>query len=140
MTAALGTALALAAIGCSSRWSQLPEIVLSTSWGAPAGAVEATGFSDGPLVMWSADELLLVTVWGSRSCPQVPETVSVTDAHHLAITTTHFADASGDCTADLSPTTSTIAVPKGLDPQSPVTVTVDGSVVVVPPARTVLVR
>lgn len=77
---------------------------------------------------------LFVTTFGSQTCPQVVDQVVSTGSQRLTLHTSQpysgYAFADGQtmpvCTADLSPTTSTVTVPPVVDPTKPVIVTMNG--------------
>ncbi len=93
-------------------------------------SVTAGGSLDGSVAGWGPDGHLLILTFGSSSCPRLPPVVQLVDSHTLTITTAPLlpegSTAAAMCTADSSPTTSAVAIPAGLDPQTEVTVIFDG--------------
>ncbi|MCZ3390077.1 MAG: hypothetical protein LH645_13420 [Actinomycetia bacterium] len=72
----------------------------------------------------TGDWHLFVTSYGSGSCPFVPSSVSYPGRNQLAVDTSPYA---GGCTADLQPSTESIAVDQtALNPALPITVTLNG--------------
>ena len=83
---------------------------------------------------WSVDgtELYVVT-FGSSSCPTVANEITVVEGASLAVELIETGGAV--CTADYSPTTSTVAVPDGIDNAVPQVLTIgELGEVTVPPA------
>ena len=90
-----------------------------------------------PLILaWAkTGSRLYVTTYGSQTCPEVVDHVSSPGFQRLTLhTSMPFTGTSigqdGEtnmvCTADLSPTTSTVTVPRAIDPTVPVAVSVNG--------------
>ncbi len=69
-----------------------------------------------PLLRWGTADQLILTTWGSGSCPLLPTTVTLQNAHRITI---RLASDDGPCTADLAPTNSVIVAPHGLDASQP---------------------
>jgi len=59
---------------------------------------------------------LILTTWGSGSCPLMPTAVTLQNAHRITIS---LSSVDGPCTADLAPTNSVIVAPAGLDASKP---------------------
>jgi len=109
--AAVATALLLA--GCSVGPS---SVATKTYRGAPNGFDSSKGLSDGgqPGAMWlEGGGAFAIITFGSSSCPPVPTSVSVKDAHTIEVT---FAQSPQKaCTADFGPSTSEFTTPAGLE-------------------------
>ena len=121
---------------CSGISSEpISKAVITHYRGAPAGL---TGSSHGPddgsfAVRISADQVA-VTTWGGSSCPDLPTSVRGHGAHEVDIITATQVPggAGGSCTADLSPTTSTVELPAGIDTAAALTVVLDGKSIALP--------
>lgn len=101
--------------------------------GLPPGVSEQTPDTPGG-AGWSVDgtELYVVT-FGSSSCPTVANEITVVEGASLAVELIETGGAV--CTADYSPTTSTVAVPDGIDNAVPQVLTIgELGEVTVPPA------
>ena len=119
-TGAVGLGMLLTACSGGER----PEVVQATSREVPVSAVSVS--TTGPAAAWAADGALQVVTWGSGSCPNLPTSVKADGANHVRVATEEWRPpGSNGCSADLSPTTSTVAVPEGIDVSSAVTVTID---------------
>lgn len=127
---AAGGLTVLLATACSQ---DLPDVVVSHSQGAAPNATPVS--PTGPAAAWADDRTLLVVTWGSGSCPNLPGAVTRGQYGEVRITTEEWhPPGSNGCSMDLSPTTSTVRVPDGVDVTGPVTVTIDGQAVTLPPA------
>ena len=128
-TAALSAGVLLTA--CSRGGP--PEVVLATSRVVPDNAVSAS--ATGPAAAWAADGALELVTWWSGYCPHLPTSVEADGANRVRVKTKEWhPPGSNGCSADMSPTTSTVRVPDGVDVTRPVTVTIDGQAVTLPPA------
>jgi hypothetical protein len=93
-----------------------------------------------PLVTtWSDDGDLAVTTHGSSSCPSGPIAVTVVGEQEVAVEIGLLFPDRDPCTADMSPTTTEVERPRGIDPGETVTVRLRSSggaeeTVVLPPA------
>jgi hypothetical protein len=107
--------------------------------------VDGSGFIP-PLVMaWAkTGSRLYVTTYGSQTCPEVVDHVSSPGLQRLVLhTSMPFTGTSVGqdgqtetvCTADLSPTTSTVAVPPAINPSVAVLVTINGKAYKLPGRR-----
>lgn len=77
----------------------------------------------------SSQDQLLVTTWGSSSCPRLPESVKA-DGPSVVVTTRQFTFFGGnDCTADASPMTSSVPLPAGITGADTLRVVIDGTTV-----------
>jgi len=97
--------------------------------GLPPNATRSSAF-EGHAVWAEAGRMYVVT-FGSSSCPKVPTGVSASADNRLTVRAKPISD--GPCTMDISPTTSLVDVPAGIDDSNPVEVTIDGVVSVLPP-------
>lgn len=128
---ALALGLLITATGCSRG---VPSVVLSTERGAPLVGIVASPAGD-RAVGWSGTAQLVVVTQGSSGCPNLPTDVVADGAHHVRITTAMWSPpGTNACTSDSAPTSATVAVPAGIDPRTPLTVTVDGADLTLPPA------
>lgn len=110
----------------------LPTVVLGIpSHGLPSGSTHLPDAHHGSFVTWDGARRLNITTYGSGSCPALPTAVRSKGEHQVVVRTT---TREGACTADLSPTTSVIALPQGIDTSAAVSVDVDGAVTLLPPA------
>lgn len=132
------TSLVLAACGGPELAVGGPAPSPVTSWGtgAPTGADEGAidvadpsgGAARVAASLTSMDQLL-VTTWGSSSCPRLPESV-VAEGSSVVVGTKEFNLFGGSgCTADASPTTSSVPVPAGITVAGSLRVVVDGTTV-----------
>jgi len=71
-----------------------------------------------PRLRWGTADQLILTTWGSGSCPLLPTSVTLENAHRITITIGLASD-DGPCSADLAPTNSVIVAPHGLDANQP---------------------
>ena len=126
-------ALSLGVLLTACAGGDQPEVVLSTSQEVTANAVSVS--ATGPAAAWADDGALQLVTWGSGSCPKLPASVASDGADQVRVETTEWhPPGSNGCTSDPSPTTSTVRVPDGVDVTGPVTVTIDGQPVALPPA------
>jgi hypothetical protein len=96
--------------------------------GLPPNATGSSAFE--AFAVWAEAGRLYVVTFGS-SCPKVPTGVSASADNRLTVRAKPISD--GPCTMDISPTTSLVDVPAGIDDSNPVEVTIDGVVSVLPP-------
>lgn len=106
----------------------------------PAESAAGTpGFLTPLSVAWAkSGQILFVTTYGSSSCPSVVEAQISTGPQRLTLRTSNPDNPGGapqSCTADLSPTTSTVRVPADINPAEPLTVVVDSRTLVLPTRR-----
>lgn len=81
------------------------------------------GPEDGPIAVLVTEDRLALTLWGSSSCPTVPTGSDIVDRHTVRISVRTIGGP--QCTADLAPTTSEIALdPAEVDTASSLGVTV----------------
>lgn len=135
---ALATCTCLFAAGCGGPdlkvGSAAPSPVSSWGPGAPPGTEEdAVDFADpsGGAVRvaatLSAQGQLLVTTWGSSSCPLLPESVEA-DGPVVVVATRQFTVFGGnECTTDVSPMTSSVPLPAGITGADGLRVVIDGT-------------
>lgn len=92
----------------------------------PAGAVQASAPDGDPrfAASWAGRDRITVTTWGSSSCPTGPVRIERTGPQEVEVEVRATGD-EDDCTADLSPTTSTVVLPEGVDDGAPLAVLVD---------------
>jgi hypothetical protein len=88
-----------------------------------------------PEAAWDGPHLMYITAWGSSGCPELPTSVQVTGSNELTVTT-HVDNLSHSdaCAANLVADTSTIRVPRGINPTRPVAVKIDGTTITLDPA------
>lgn len=118
----------------------VPDAVVSFSVDAPLGGGPPAG--GGPAgrsdeIARSADGDLLVTTWGSSTCPRMPVAVMAIDLTTIDVVTgvvrvdplsgTGGAPENAVCAVDVGPTTSTIRLPEGAAGSGALTVVVDGT-------------
>jgi hypothetical protein len=125
--AALVSAISVLPLTACSSGPKLPHEVITYSKGVPPGITPVTSPPTAPSIGWAPDGRIYVVTMGSSSCPNLPAIVDADGPHHLIIKTKQHATGQA-CTADLGPTTSTIALPSGIDPSLPLHVEVDGTV------------
>lgn len=97
--------------------------------GLPPNATGSSAFE--AFAVWAEAGRMYVVTFGSSSCPKVPTGVSASADNRLTVRAKPISD--GPCTMDISPTTSLVDVPAGIDDSKPVEVTIDGVVSVLPP-------
>ena len=66
-----------------------------------------------PQLRWGSGDQLILTTWGSGSCPLLPTAVTVQGAHRIAISLATQYGSDVACTADLTATDSVIVAPPG---------------------------
>lgn len=71
--------------------------------------------ADNGVQAWSVDGTLVVTTFGSGSCPAVPTVQEVDAAHRLIVIAITVPNRAGPCTADSTPRTFDLAVGEDLD-------------------------
>lgn len=81
--------------------------------GLPPGVPEQTVDTPGGAGWSVAGYELYVVTYGSSSCPTVANEITVVDGAPLAVELIETGGAV--CTADIAPTTSTVAIPGGID-------------------------
>ena len=101
------------------------RLVLRHYLGAPPGAKIVPGPDT---AVWNTSGQIAVVAWGSSGCPRLPLRVDSAENNTIKVTMSeHVPDPSALCPADLTPTTTIIAVPPGINAGRPViTVIVDG--------------
>jgi hypothetical protein len=128
---AVVTAATFALVGCSDHGR--PSAVVSMSRGMPSGISSAS--APAATAAWRDRQTLLVITWWSSSCPKLPTKVTAQGSDRIKIKTREWLPPGDNgCSGDLGPTTSVVRVPKSVDVNSPVTVTVDGAAVRLPAA------
>ena len=113
-----------------------PSPVTSWGTGAPTGADEGavnvadpSGGAARIATSLTSKDQLLVTTWGSSSYPRLPESVEAEGAS-VVVTTKEFNLFGGSgCTAEASPTTSSVPLPAGITGTGGLRVVVDGTTV-----------
>jgi len=134
VVAPAGLALLLGFGLCGCYGGPPPKVVIAHV-GGEVGRLTHSTKPRGPLAGWDNQGRLLIATMGSGSCPNLPTQVSASGAHAVVVKTELWQPpGTNACTGDLSPTTSTIAVPAGVDTSSPLTVTIDGVTVHLQPA------
>ncbi|MFB2584583.1 hypothetical protein [Herbiconiux liukaitaii] len=133
--AAVAVVVGASLAGCTSEPGEgtasavaAPEAGESTASAAPAGTWVQQYVSAGDVpVRWGDDSFphIILTTYGSGSCPTVPATLDVVDASTVAVTLEPPPDR--DCTTDLRPTSFAAEQPEGLDLSREITVLVEGS-------------
>ncbi len=73
-----------------------------------------------------SDKLLYVTTYNGSTCPSFLTSVKLSDGDHLEATA-EVENPKGSCTSDISPWTSSIAVPEGVFSNPTVRVTLAGN-------------
>ncbi len=106
----------------SSTGVPVPSAVLTFRPGFPTPGPTPTATDS--YVAWGDKGQLLVVTFGSSGCPKFPTTVTAAAGNALTVTTAAASDR--PCTMDFSPTTSTVAVPTGIDDTQNVQVALDG--------------
>lgn len=133
--ASLAVAAAVAISGCTAS----PEDSRATA--DPSLRPETTTASETPPKIWVqqyvtagdqtvrwGDDIsphIILTTYGSGSCPTVPGTLEVVNETTLAVTL-EPPPSSGACTDDLRPTAFAAEQPSGLDLTKQITLTIDG--------------
>ena len=83
-----------------------------------------------PLLRWHSAHQLILTTWGSGSCPPLPTAVTLQNAHRLTIS---LASHPGPCTADLTPMNSVLEAPTGLESSTRAVANIHGDEVALAP-------
>lgn len=112
--------------------SPLSQAVITHYRGVPPGITGPPRKpDDGPFAIRLSDDQVAITTWGSGSCPDLPTSVTGHGAHEVDITTAEYKPEKpgSACTADLSPTTSTVKVTSGVDVAASLTLVVDGKAI-----------
>jgi hypothetical protein len=123
-TAAVVSVISVSPLTACSTGPKLPREVITYSNDVPHGITPATAPPTAPGVAWAPAGRIYVDTMGNSSCPNLPAIVDADGPHHLIIKTKQRATGQA-CTADLGPTTSTIALPTGIDPSLRLRVHVD---------------
>jgi hypothetical protein len=129
----------LTVAGCGS--TDVPTIAVTYSRSTTVPAAETTVLLDKngaevPQLRWGSGDQLILTTWGSGSCPELPTSMTLQNAHRLTIGL-YSRPGSGNngCTADLTPTDSVITAPAGLDDGTPAVAQVEGNEVPLSPRK-----
>ncbi len=119
------TAGALTVVSCGSSSVDTVAVTYSRSTTSmkTMPAVDENG-DPMPLLRWGSENRLILTTWGSGTCPLLPTRVTLQNAHHVTI---RLGSVDGPCTADLAPTNSVIVAPAGLDATTPAVAQIQGS-------------
>jgi hypothetical protein len=123
--------------GCTTSPSGDPNPTATPTASATATATPAPSDAAGPWVQqfvtagdekvrWGDDiaSHIILTTYGSGSCPSAPATLEVVDPVTIAVTLAP--PPTGACTADLRPTAFAAERPEALDMTSAITVLLDG--------------
>jgi hypothetical protein len=126
-------ATAPACTSSASKGGTSPRLIVTYSQGMAPGHAAPQWTSPGlppPEAAWDGPHLMYITAWRSSGCPELPTSVQVTGSNELTVTT-HVDNLSHSdaCASDLVPDTSTIRVPRGIDPTRRVAVTIDGTTI-----------
>lgn len=102
-----------------------PETITASPEAGPVW-VQQFVYAGEQSVRWGDDTMphIILTTYGSGSCPDVPATLEVVDESTLEVTLEP--PSQGDCTADLRPTVFAGERPAGLNLSEEITVTIDG--------------
>jgi hypothetical protein len=144
--AVLAVAPVLASCSAGEAAVPVPSPSVSPLESVPGSPAPSPGFADGPwvqqfvsagdgMVRWGDDPSphIILTTYGSGSCPTTPATLEVVDATTLAVTMAPPPSV-GACTSDLRPAWFAAERPAALDTRSSIRVLVDGTEVgVLPP-------
>jgi hypothetical protein len=92
----------------------------------PSGAVRATDGRGDPRVSatWVERDVIVVTTWGSGSCPKRPVEIERKGDHKVKVRVRRTERAEA-CTADLGPTSNSVRLPKGVSKDGPLEVIID---------------
>lgn len=127
LIAAVGTTML---VGCESK--RVATVAVTYSKSTTAMDTTPDMGKDGvmvPLLRWAGADQLMLTTWGSGSCPLLPTAVTLQNAHRINIT---LASHDGACTADLTPTNSVLMAPAGLDSTTPAVAQIQSNEVALP--------
>ncbi|RWZ68088.1 hypothetical protein ELQ92_02225 [Labedella populi] len=102
-----GVAIALVSLtaGCTHD-----EAYVDKFSGRPTDAPPATESSYGPEARWSETGNVLITTWGSSSCPSTPSAISLLTPSVVLVELAPPPD--GACTADMAATTFEMELPE----------------------------
>lgn len=126
-----GVAIAGGLAACHISGTYVPKAVLSYGTNIPVALRPPSGFTrdTAPKAAWGASGRLVLVIWGSGSCPTLPEHVSAKGTHQIVISTVDYQHGGDACTSDLRPTASIVAVPRGIDDRHDVDVMIDKTTV-----------
>src|SRR5947209_8738876 len=99
---------AMTLAGCGPKKAATVAITYSRSTTAMEIPTMGAGGAPVPLLRWSSADQLVLTTWGSGSCPLLPTAVTLINAHRITIA---LDSDGGACTADFAPTNSIILAP-----------------------------
>lgn len=124
-----------------------PSVPVVLSWSRDDDAISPTG-PDGALnhefvARWDEQGRMLLTTWGSTSCPELPVALEVASPAELVVTVRAWSGSSVTpmtCTGDFSPTLSVVELPVGLDRTVPITVRVGDRTAELLPLRNAVVQ
>lgn len=117
---------------CSGSGPKLARELVTYSKGLPPAITSRPAQPTAPIVGWASAGRIYIVTMGSSTCPNLPVTVRPDGPHRLIIKTKLHAPARA-CTADLGPTTSTVALPASIDPSTPLRVEIDGHIMTLNP-------
>jgi hypothetical protein len=105
--------------------SPVDRLVLRHYLGSPRGAHIVAGPD---IAVWNTSGEIAVVAWGSSGCPRLAIRVDSAENNTIEVTTREYLpDPSALCPTDLTPTTTIIALPPGINASRPViTKIVDG--------------
>ena len=107
--------------------------VVSYYPGGPPSASDARlDASDGSSAVRLSNNQIAITTWGSGNCPFLPAQVTGHGQHEIDIVTKEHKPKTPGCNYDLSPTTSTVQPPSGVNVAARLTVVIDGKSIVLP--------
>lgn len=112
---------AITAAGCGSP----PTNTVAITYYRPTSAAMAALGTDKygipfPAIRWGNPNQLILTTWGSESCPELPSAVTIQSPHRITIDLGSGPGAGNTgCTADRTPTDSIVGAPAGLDSNTP---------------------
>lgn len=135
-TVVLASAVVLVLAGCSH--DDPPAATVSHHLGMAPGLTTngQLGSTTAAAAGWGDPGQLLIMTEGSSGCPALPDVVTAPDTHTVVVTTRVWVPPPNDaCSADLAPTTATVAIPSTIDDAAPVTVRIDSTEVHLAPRR-----
>jgi hypothetical protein len=135
--AASAVALGLAASsGCAHNDISTVAVTHSQPSTAMAPPARDKNGDQLPQLRWNSGHQLILTTWGSGTCPSLPTSVSMQSDQRIVIgLASNYGRDDVGCTADLSPTDSVILAPSGLDASKPAVAAIQGRQVTLAPRR-----
>ena len=103
-------------VGCASDSVPTIAVTYFRSTATPTAETTVPLDKNGtavPQLRWGSEDQLILTTWGSGSCPLLPTAVTVQGAHRIAISLATQYGSDVACTADLTATDSVIVAPPG---------------------------